>query len=165
MWCSKFGHWIKLSCRICIGKKDLREVFLSLNISIPQFHWKGLQDFLKFNNLWDNVTWIWKNSQICACYENLSKVWSRNFSNGKSRHYFKLFFCSSTSNDGIVHFFSVIVWGSSYLFQQKIRFSLPFHKCVLTVFYVSYQACVCAAGDSAAYHRTSVFGDDVVIVA
>jgi acetyl-CoA acyltransferase 1 len=29
----------------------------------------------------------------------------------------------------------------------------------------SYQASACLAGDSAAYHRTAVFGDDVVIVA
>lgn len=28
-----------------------------------------------------------------------------------------------------------------------------------------HQASVCAAGDSSAYHRASVYGDDVVIVA
>lgn len=48
----------------------------------------------------------------------------------------------------------------SYLMSKDWWFSTVFHHCP---FYI--QASICSAGDSASYHRTSVFGDDVVIVA
>lgn len=41
----------------------------------------------------------------------------------------------------------------------------PFFIFLTELGIIYIQASVCAAGDSAAYHRSSVYGDDVVIVA
>lgn len=50
-----------------------------------------------------------------------------------------------------------------YLYFALLSFFCPSYTDV--GFFCINQASICSAGDSAAYQRSSVFGDDVVIVA
>ena len=59
-------------------------------------------------------------------------------------------------------------WRFSYLFVHLIDListTTYMYIFSLTRFFELYQASACLAGDSAAYQRTSLYGDDVVIVA